>query len=156
MSLFADLLSIYNVLLHNPSVASRQLPLHKGALAAYLTDNAFFYSEDCHTRNVDWFAMTGNSTNSHLSFRQNPISKFFNIAAKRHLILYLISHILYLIISYILYFIAVRFPLSKAHSCQGLRLPIFTPFFHRFLYGFHRADTEKILVIYPKMCYNLG
>lgn len=65
------------------------------------------------------------------------------------------TYILYLL-SYISYHITVRFPLSKAHSCQGLRLPIFTPFSHRFLYGFHRADTEKILVIYQKMWYNLG
>ena len=60
--------------------------------------------------------------------------------AKRHPILYLISHISYLI----------------PHSCQGFWAPIFYFFFRRFLYGFYRADTEKILVIYPKMCYNLG
>ena len=46
------------IFLHNPSVASRQLPLHKGALAAYRADNAFFYPEDSHESSARWFVMT--------------------------------------------------------------------------------------------------
>ena len=33
-------------------------PLHKGALAAYRADNAFFYPGDCHARKENWLAMT--------------------------------------------------------------------------------------------------
>ena len=59
---------------HNPSVASRQLPLHKGALAAYRADNAFFYQGDCHASVRCFVAMTGNSI-----ARQIPLYQYDNL-----------------------------------------------------------------------------
>ena len=48
------------------------------------------------------------------------------------------------------------FLLFALYFCQGFWMPILHAFIRAFFYSFIPAEPEKNLVIYPKMCYNLG
>ena len=77
----------------------------------------YVYPGDCHTRKADWFAMTGNSSNSNLSFEcVNPISTLSYIS-------YRISYILSLSRLYIFR----RASPVRAGNVPGQKISVFLP-----------------------------